>query len=279
MVSILSQRFTNWECIIVNDGSTDNTENIALSWCKKDSRFQYIKKENGGLSSARNAGLRIANGDYIQFLDADDWVERDKLYRSMELIYKNPQLDVVVTNFKVFSNNKIYNSYCQLSQNILNYESILLGWDFDFTIPIHCGLFKKNILKNGIFDENLSAKEDWLFWLGLYERSPRSIFINESLVVYRFHNKSLSANSDLMRVNNVKALMYLFEKINPDFKKKYLSNYFDKSLLKFNLLNSKYKNILSSRSYKLIQSLQYPINLLKRIITIMINLYNSLFIS
>ena len=70
--SVLDQSYSNWECIIVNDGSPDNTEEIALVWCTKDKRFRYVKKENGGLSSARNAGITISQGEYILPLDADD---------------------------------------------------------------------------------------------------------------------------------------------------------------------------------------------------------------
>ena len=64
--SVLAQTHENWECIIVNDGSTDNTETVAMDYCDRDKRFVYLKKENGGLSSARNAGLDIAQGDYVQ---------------------------------------------------------------------------------------------------------------------------------------------------------------------------------------------------------------------
>ena len=67
--SVLNQTYQNWECIIVNDGSPDNTHEIAESYCRKDARFKYFYKENGGLSSARNAGISISNGEFIQFLD------------------------------------------------------------------------------------------------------------------------------------------------------------------------------------------------------------------
>jgi glycosyltransferase involved in cell wall biosynthesis len=61
--SVILQSYSNWECIIVNDGSTDNTENVALKFQEDDERFRYIKKENGGLSSARNHGLSVINGE------------------------------------------------------------------------------------------------------------------------------------------------------------------------------------------------------------------------
>ena len=69
--SVLKQTHTNWECLIVNDGSTDVTEKIAQQFISKDQRFKYFFKENGGLSSARNYGLDQSTGNYIQFLDSD----------------------------------------------------------------------------------------------------------------------------------------------------------------------------------------------------------------
>ena len=68
--SVLDQTYTDWECIIVNDGSPDNTEDVAKKWVEKDTRFIYLSKENGGLSSARNAGIEIAKGEWILPLDA-----------------------------------------------------------------------------------------------------------------------------------------------------------------------------------------------------------------
>ena len=70
--SVLDQTYQNWECIIVNDGSPDNTEEVAKKWVEKDSRFKYLLKENGGLSSARNAGINVAKGEWILPLDSDD---------------------------------------------------------------------------------------------------------------------------------------------------------------------------------------------------------------
>ena len=77
--SVLEQTYENWECIIVNDGSPDDTEVVAKKWLEKDNRFQYLYKKNGGLSSARNAGIKQAKGVYIQLLDSDDLLQKDKL--------------------------------------------------------------------------------------------------------------------------------------------------------------------------------------------------------
>ena len=70
--SVLDQTYQNWECIIVNDGSSDDTEEIANKWSKNDERIKYIYKENEGLSSARNLGVKISLGEFIYFIDSDD---------------------------------------------------------------------------------------------------------------------------------------------------------------------------------------------------------------
>lgn len=77
--TVLEQTYQNWECIIVNDGSPDNTELVAKEWLAKDSRFKYIYKENGGLSSARNVGIENSKGEFILPLDADDKISNNYL--------------------------------------------------------------------------------------------------------------------------------------------------------------------------------------------------------
>ena len=75
--SIRAQDFKNWECIMVDDGSKDNTLSVANEYCKRDRRFQYIFQENGGLSCARNTGIKLATGDLLYFLDSDDGIYPD----------------------------------------------------------------------------------------------------------------------------------------------------------------------------------------------------------
>jgi len=77
--SLLAQTYPRWECIIVDDGSTDNTKEAVNFYVQKDSRFRYIYQVHRGVSSARNRALKEAAGTYIQFLDADDMLEKDKL--------------------------------------------------------------------------------------------------------------------------------------------------------------------------------------------------------
>ena len=80
--TILAQTFSDIEIICVNDGSTDNSRKILSEYAKKDSRIKIVDKKNGGLSSARNAGMKVAQGEFISFIDSDDWIDETLLSKS-----------------------------------------------------------------------------------------------------------------------------------------------------------------------------------------------------
>ena len=102
--SVLEQTYPHWECIIINDGSPDNTEKVAQEWVVKDTRFKYIYKENGGLSSARNAGIEIADGEFILPLDADDKISAHYLKLAVKEFEKDTYLKVVYCKAEKFGN-------------------------------------------------------------------------------------------------------------------------------------------------------------------------------
>lgn len=108
--SILNQSYQNWECIIIDDGSPDNTEDIAKIWCNKDKRFNYILQKNLGVSAARNKGISIANGDYVQFLDADDQLEVEKFEHQVHFLEQNPLVDIIYGTSRYFfdGNNQLF---------------------------------------------------------------------------------------------------------------------------------------------------------------------------
>lgn len=159
--SLINQTYENWECIIVNDGSIDNTEEIALEWTKKDNRFLYEKKENGGISTARNFGLKKAKGQWIQFLDCDDYLEPEKF----EIITsQGEQHDLIISNFNRLVHGKLVGNSMSYNPNLFTRDHILFNWDLGFNIPIHCALFSKSVVKESLFKEDLISKEDWVFW-------------------------------------------------------------------------------------------------------------------
>ena len=104
--SIVNQTYHNLEIVLVDDGSPDNCPQMCDDWAKKDERIRVIHKENGGVSSARNAGLDICTGDYISFIDSDDWIpsnfEEEMLAKAEKL-----SLDVVIANIRRMKENGI----------------------------------------------------------------------------------------------------------------------------------------------------------------------------
>ena len=208
--SVLDQTYTNWECIIVNDGSPDDTKQIAQKWVEKDSRFKYIYKENGGLSSARNAGLAVAVGEFIQFLDCDDILEKEKLRFQVEFMYQNPVIDIAVSGYRYFdSGSRILKI---LGRDNFKHEVFLTRYDSDVKevfklgnpMVISASLYKRNVFeKVGFFDINLKALEDWDFNFRcalnnlIFEHIG---YAKETKTLIRLHNKSMM--SDVIKLNN-----------------------------------------------------------------------------
>jgi glycosyltransferase involved in cell wall biosynthesis len=251
LTSILSQTYKNWECIIINDGSTDNTEEISKLWCKKDERFIYVKKNNGGLSSARNAGLIIAKGSYIQFLDADDLLSANKFENTISIFNDNLTLDIVFTNFKMFRNNlnSIEEPIYDISKINFTFETILFNWDLTIAIPIHCAILKRTIIKDVLFNETLFSKEDWVFWTTIFLNYPKVHFINKYESFYRINNNGLSKQNSSMYENSRKAFIVILNTIPNKYEKQFLLSCLDRLhnnyLEQFNYS----KFILNTKSY------------------------------
>ena len=203
--SVLEQTYGNWECIIVNDGSPDYTAEVAEKWAKKDFRFIYLYKENGGLSSARNAGIAIAKGEYIQFLDCDDLIEVKKLEAQINHLEKNPDLNISVSGYRYFDCDR--KNIRILGRNNFIHEVVFNRYDKDvkevFNIQnpmvISAPLFrKKDIDMIGYFNEKLSGLEDWdfNFRCALHNFSFEHIGYSENTkTLIRLHNKSMMSDS------------------------------------------------------------------------------------
>jgi glycosyltransferase involved in cell wall biosynthesis len=223
--SILSQTYNFWECLIVDDGSTDNTSFIAKEYLLIDSRFKYFKKENGGLSSSRNYGVKLSSGNFIQFLDSDDLLENTKLEESINII-EDKGCNLVISDFKMYHNelDKYYNPYFQLSLDHLNVQSIIFGWDIKFSIPIHTALFDKEIISEISFNEEVKAKEDWLFWIKLFsQKNITPYFINKKLVTYRIHHHNMTSNLGYLESQNILAQVHIIKELDTINATKFLS--------------------------------------------------------
>ncbi|WP_281298288.1 glycosyltransferase family 2 protein [Flavobacterium limnophilum] len=255
--SVLAQTYTNWECIIVNDGSPDDTEEVAKRWLAKDARFQYVYKENGGLSSARNAGLDFAKGAYIQFLDSDDYLVKTKLELSLEGLQEETDT-IVISNFNMFSEsiNDLQNPFCNLKTENFNFRSLLFGWDYEFNIPIHCGFFRKKIFDDFRFPEDLKAKEDWIFWMVSFQVEPNVIFIDQSLAYYRIHKTSMTKDLKLMEAGSLLVINHLKKIVPPEYLTDYLCFALEKKQSQITNLKLSLANIKNSRGFLLLEKIK-----------------------
>ena len=142
----LSLRRFEREIIIIDDGSMDNSAEVAASYCRNDKRFHLIQQPNSGSAVARNKGLSVAEGEYIQFLDADDLLNSDKLRLQSEYMTAN-KIDVSYTlNAYFHSMKELGEYYLQPKKQFRYYTNIrnalLSRWGISFSIPVHCFMFE-----------------------------------------------------------------------------------------------------------------------------------------
>ncbi len=256
--SVLKQSYTNWELIIINDGSTDNSDH-EINKLKQEypDRITYLKTENLGVSSARNTGLAKAQGEYIQFLDADDIIDPMKFELSVKILQENNS-DIVISNYNMFKENlnKLLPAYYPLKPQFFSYDEILLKWGIDFTIPIHCPVFKRTLLNNFSFNLNLKAQEDWVMWLYIFSQGIQVDYIEQPLTFYRMSQGSATSNYNLMLTNTGKAFKYIYSNLNEEYRSKFFHRIVDENE----------SNIISLRNTKTFKIGDMIVKSLKKII-------------
>ena len=211
--SVLDQTFKNFELIIVNDGSTDRTEEIIRQF--KDHRIKYLKQINGGLSNARNSGLKQAKGNFIQLLDADDLIQENKISSNLELYLSN-SLDskiIVYSSMRYFEDDqkstlKIlgrdnFIAHVELKQedaSISQKELVFTKNPFVISAPLYPKTMFDEI---GCFDETLTALEDWDLHLRCVAQGFKfhHQYQSQGLTLIRLHNSSMMRNPGLLDEN------------------------------------------------------------------------------
>lgn len=210
--SLMTQTFADWECIIVNDGSTDNTANIAEKLSQTDSRIRVINQTNRGLSGARNSGLKAANGEILQFLDADDMLERDKLRVQIEFLDANHDIGIVFGDARYFTtetpelrdyNHNPANKTKGWIPGLWDARGTLLEKSLSRNLfAVNCPVVRRSVFSNvGTWNEGLEANEDWEFWIRCVAANIKMEFLNKpnTLALIRRHTTSASFNIPRMR--------------------------------------------------------------------------------
>ena len=234
--SIINQTYKNLEIIIVDDGSTDSSSDIIKKFCAEDNRIVFVEKKNTGVSDTRNIGVSKSSGDYLMFVDSDDWIELDTIEKLL-LKIKLENVDVIRYNDIVYDKyeNKKLDDFYELSDKKLidNDMEKIYKYIFSANKNIACyspTLFmKKNVVP--MFDVKLKYMEDMVFYIDLISNINSIYFYNEHLYNYRYNGKSVTKNYN-------KQLDNIFNQI-------------DSIKVIKNKLGEKYHNILNQLAFTL----------------------------
>lgn len=209
LLSVQAQTYTRWECLVIDDGSIDDTTEIVNAFARQDARIKYLYQKNQGPSAARNNGIKNSCGAYVQFLDADDLIEADKLARHVEYLEQHKEADIVYSAARYFSSDKINErqySMREVDEAWMPEASgdgkrILAFLARGNIMAIQCPLLRKSIVDAvGLFDEMLPPLEDWDYWIRCAAQGKcfRYANIKNTLALVRTHPSSLSRNNDGM---------------------------------------------------------------------------------
>lgn len=211
--SILSQTYRDIEIILVDDGSPDKCPQICDEYAGKDSRVIALHKTNGGLSDARNYGLDNATGDYVTFVDSDDfWSENNSLDKLVTVLNKNPDLDFVGYNCRYFFQNDNKYSKWQLFPEVLtnpinnNTALVELSKNGYFAVSACMKLIKRQFLvDNHIYFKVGQLSEDIPWFINLIDSADKCMFTNDYVYTYRqiTNGNSISHNIGTRNVDTI----------------------------------------------------------------------------
>ena len=206
--SVRWQTYANWECILLDDGSTDRTAEICRSWAERDPRFHYHRQENRGLAAARNAGVREAKGSFVQFLDDDDLLLPERLVKCLDVFQREPEAGVVYSDYVCYRPGEGFSR--TLPSKIPGQDAaraLLFEQAITFATYVHVFLFRKEVVGQYPFDESLhSYCEDVECWVRVASGGVRFSYIDDVLVIYRFSPGSLIANESRLMSGRVTVL-------------------------------------------------------------------------
>lgn len=198
--SVLDQTYTDWECIIVNDSSPDNTEEIAKEWAVKDNRFKYFLKPNSGVSDTRNFGIKQSLGTYILPLDGDDKISKTYLEEAVNVFEKYPETTIVYSNQFLFGKK--------------NEKITLPPFQFE-KMFIRNQIFNSAFFKRSDFDKTIGYNtnmaeglEDWDFWLSILDDNSKVVKLDGFHYYYRI--KDISRSTLIDREKNERLLLQIF---------------------------------------------------------------------
>lgn len=253
--SIINQSYKNLEIILVDDGSTDGSEKICDEYAAKDKRIVVIHKENGGVSDARNKGLDICTGDYISFVDSDDWLELDAYERILN-VAKKTKADIVVCGYILeFKNGKI--NYSLDNKMIRENLKILdeLFYDKNFPNAVWGKLYKKEIFRNLKFPSG-KIYEDMLIKYDILKETDKIVILDNLLYHYRQRESSIMNIKRKTFNERIIACEIILNKIKKENSSLVLQAYSQLYKHYIYVIEDVYKNYGGDDKYKIIKELR-----------------------
>lgn len=203
--SILAQTYTNWECIVVDDGSTDDTDKLLAAYCKKDSRFQYHHRPNDrlkGANACRNYGFELCKGEYVNWFDSDDLMINTRLEKQINVFKNSLDIDYTVCSTQNFVGKFETKNLGKISKNILTknlYEDYILG---KFSILMIAPIWKKKVLnKYNLFDESIQQSQDLELYSRIIFDNQNMVFLPDVLIYVRRNNNSITTLNNSINIH------------------------------------------------------------------------------
>ena len=196
--SILEQTFSNYEVILVNDGSTDSSGLICQEYAEKDARIRYFEKENGGLSDARNYGIEQARGDYLTFVDSDDFLDASHLSILYNALVNN-DADISIANYANYQTSTAtfylhtfgeYYEKIYTSEELIDDLSFLERNDLSFS-TIWGSLYKKRVFSFLRFPKGVIGEDVALIYK-MYTQVDKIVYVHKDTYIYRENDSGIS---------------------------------------------------------------------------------------
>lgn len=192
------------EIIVVNDGSVEPRAETYLEGLSSiGPEIRVLHRDNGGLSSARNAGIVEARGSFIQLLDSDDMLVPGKIDAQVAHFLIQPCMDISVTNYLTCDEEaqKFRRDGDSIGSFNFGLSDFLFRWERGFSIPVHCGLFRRDVFERVRFDTSVKGKEDWIFWSQQAHEGRRFGYLPVNGAIYRQHPSGMSKSYRIMGDN------------------------------------------------------------------------------
>jgi glycosyltransferase involved in cell wall biosynthesis len=248
--SIKGQSYANWECIIVDNGSTDRSAEIIKSVIANDKRFQFIQQENKGVSSARNRAIHTSKGKYILPLDSDDKIHMEYVAEAVKVLESSDNIDIVYSEAELFGEKKGKWNLNPFSMEQMLFENVI------FVTALYRR--SKYDMTPGYNEQMQNGFEDWDFWLSMLEAGARVHKMPFIYFYYRIRSTSRNNSLDINKQRELRRIIF------NNHKELYLKNLNFPELVFDNLQLEKAKHqFINSYEYKIGSFLLKPLRFLK----------------